>query len=32
MLQADNYKDARVFVHEAVISGVLNKGGAERTM
>ena len=29
MLHADNLKDARVFVHEAVVSGILNKGGAE---
>ena len=30
MLQADNHKDARVFIHEAVVGGILNKGGAKQ--
>ena len=30
MLQADNHKDARVFIHEAVVGFVfLTKGGAK---
>ena len=29
MLLADNHKDIWVFVHEVVISCILNKGGAE---
>ena len=29
MLHADNHKDAWVFAHEAVVSSILNKGGAE---
>ena len=29
MLLADNHKDVWVFVHEEVISCILNKGGAE---
>ena len=29
MLLADNHKDVWVFVHEVVISCILNKGGAE---
>ena len=29
MLQADNHKDVRVFVREAVVSCILNKGGAK---
>ena len=29
MLWADNHKDVWVFVHEVVISCILNKGGAE---
>ena len=29
MLHADNHKDVRVFVHEAIVSGIFNKGGAE---
>ena len=29
MLQADNHKDVRVLIHEAVVSGILNKGGAK---
>ena len=26
MLLADNHKDVRVFIHESVVSGILNKG------
>ena len=29
MLHADNHKDARILIHEAVVSFILNKGGAE---
>ena len=29
MLQTDNYENAWVFVNEAVVGGILNKGGAE---
>ena len=29
MLQANNQKDVRVFIHEAVVSGILNKGRAK---
>ena len=29
MLQADNHEDARVFVNEAVVGSILDKGGAE---
>ena len=29
MLQADNHEDARVFIPEAVVSCIFNKGGAE---
>ena len=29
MLQAGNHKDVRIAVHEALISGVLDKGGAK---
>ena len=29
MLKADNHEDARVFVHEAVVGDILNKGGAK---
>ena len=29
MLHADNHEYARVFVHEAVVGGILNRGGAE---
>ena len=29
MLQADNHEDAWVFVHKAVVGGILNKGRAK---
>ena len=29
MLLADNHEDVRVFIHEAVVNGILNKGGAK---
>ena len=29
MLHADNHKDVWIFVHEVVISCILNKGGTE---
>ena len=30
MLQADNHEDAWIFVHEAVVGGILSKGGAKQ--
>ena len=29
MLQADNHKDARIIIYEAVVSFILNKGWTE---
>ena len=29
MLLADNHENVRVFIHEAVVGGIFNKGGAK---
>ena len=32
MLQADNHKDAWVFIHEAVVSGILQRWAKEHNV